>query len=117
VRRRFAVLVGIVALSIAAVGIYLARDLDCATDSKAGATFALRSTEPIDPLELQAFLKSAGIGDVSISQTDDPAAVVLSSTEKTWSQEAILHLQTALKNFGDVQIARTELAAPATGCP
>ena len=115
-KQRVGVLVGIVVVSVAAISIYLSRGPGCAIDSRGGARFALRSTEPIDPLELEAFLKSAGVGDVSIRQTPDPAAVMLSSMRKAWGREAILNLQAALKNFGDVEIARTELLGPAARC-
>lgn len=106
-------LIAIVALGVAAVGIYFGRAPDCTIDFE--TKFALQSTEPIDPSELQAFLKSSGIVGVSISQTGDPAAVVLHSGGKTWGPESIRNLQIALKSFGDVQIARTESVA--RGCP
>jgi preprotein translocase subunit SecF len=115
-KRRFAPLIAIVALGVAAVGIYFGRGSDCAID-KSGTKFALQSTEPIDIPELQAFLATAGIAGISIGQTSDPAAVVLSSAGKTWGDDAILSLQAALKDFGDVQIARTELIGAAGGCP
>jgi hypothetical protein len=115
-QRRLAAPIAILAVSVAAIAIYLGRGPHCATGADYGTKFQLQSTEPIDVGELQTFLKTAGIEGVSISQTDDPAAVLLFSAGKTWSREGTQSLQSALKNFGDVQIARTELVGPAIGC-
>jgi preprotein translocase subunit SecF len=116
-KRRFAAPIVILALSVVAISFYFGRGPQCTTDANRGARFQLQATEPIDVPELQGFLKTKGIDGVSISQTDDPAAVVLTSAGKTWGREAIQSLQAALKNFGDVQIAHAELVGPAAGCP
>jgi len=115
VKQRFAALVGVVALSVAAISIYLGRGVTYAIDFRGGAIFTLQSTEPINPQELQSFLQSGGTGVVSIAQTADPGAVLLISAGKIWDRESIANLQLILKQFDSVQIVQTEIVGPVVG--